>query len=469
MRVLLINLPHRHRLQRRYVASYYAPNFLVPPLELMTLGAVARQLPDWDVTLLDCMAEQLDLSHTISRVRALNPDVIVTMLGFEVCGDDLQTLAQLRRVVPRARVYAFGYLSTERPRQVLATGACHGLLINEPELTFGELLLRHQRGEEVAGLAGLATVDPDGEVVLGPERGRIEELDALPWADHTLVNLQAYNESFMPRPTGAIMSARGCAFSCTYCVRTFGRAMAYRSARSLADEVASLRDLGLDHIRFLDDTFTIKRQRVVELCERLSRQRPGLTWTALTRLDRVDPALLRRMRHAGCRRLYVGVESVSPRILELYKKRLTVEQIRDGIANIKAAGIEVSAFFIVGAPGETPEEIEQNIDFAIAADPDYIIVTRIQYWPGTDLHQELADKLRFTLSPTSCEPLPGEGIMSHQEYMQWEQRFYRQFYIRPRYMWRRLGTLARTPADVLEGLGRLASFVTSSQRTHDFI
>ena len=468
MRALLINLPHEHRLQRRYVASYYAPNFLVPPLELMTLGAVARQRDGWDITLLDCMAEELDLSRTLSRVRALCPDVVLTMLGFEVCGDDLDTLALLRRVIPRATVLAFGYLTTQRPEEALGRGACDALLLNEPEATFDEVLERIERGEPLAGLTGLATLE-DGELTVGPERPRILDLDALPFADHTLIKLQAYNESFMPRPTGAIMSARGCAFGCTYCVRTFGRKMAYRSAESLAEEVLSLRDLGIDHVRFLDDTFTIKRARVLELCQRLSHQPAGLTWTALTRLDRVDPELLSEMYRAGCRRLYVGVESISDRILKLYNKGLSAAQIRAGLAHIRASGIECSAFFIVGAPDETPEEIEQNIEFALEADPDYIIVTRIQYWPGTDLHEAHRHKLRFSMFPTSCEPVPGEGIMTHREYMRWEQKFYRRFYIRPRYMMRRMGTLLRTPADVLEGLGRLASFVTSRHRTRDFI
>ena len=472
MRVLLINLPHTYRLQRRYVASYYAPNFLIPPLELMTLGAVARQLPDWDVTLLDCMAEELDLDATLTRVRLLCPEVVVTMLGFEVCGDDLATLALVSRVLPRATVLAFGYLSTNRPEQVLEHGACHGLLLNEPEGTFRQVLEQLAHGQtlaQMAGMAGLATRDDAGEVVVGPERPRIKDLDALPFADHSLVQREAYNESFMPRPTGAIMSARGCAHSCTYCVRTFGKQMAYRSAASLADEVLSLRRQGFDHVRFLDDTFTLKRQRVVQLCALLSRQPAGLTWTALTRLDRVDPELLDKMYRAGCRRLYVGVESISPRILELYKKRLTAEQICAGLAHIRASGIESSAFFIVGAPDETPAEIEQNIEFALEADPDYIIVTRIQYWPGTELFADNVQRLRFSMFPTSCEPVPGEGIMTHREYMRWEQQFYRRFYIRPRYMARRMGTLLRTPADVLEGLGRLTSFVTNKHRTHDFI
>lgn len=468
MRLLLINLPGRTRLQRRYVASYYAPNFLIPPLELMQLGAVARKHPEVSVRLLDCMAEGLGYAGTVERLRRLRPELLVTMLGFEVCGDDLEVLARLRRELPGTRIYAFGYLPTQLPEAVLRQGACDGLFLGEPEPTFDELLTRLLRGERLEGLHGLACLR-DGVLVGASERPRIDDLDALPWADHTLIRREAYSESFMPRPTGVIMTARGCAFSCTYCVRTFGRLMRYRSAASLAAEVASLRRQGFQHVRFLDDTFTLDRGRVVELCQRLSRTEPGLTWTALTRLDRVDEDLLRRMRRAGCRRLYVGIESGSPRILELYKKRLTLDEVREKVPMIRRAGIEVCTFFIVGAPEETPEEIEASIRLALELEPDYIIVTRIQYWPGTDLFEEHREKLEFRLLPTSCEPLPGRGIMSHAEYMQWERAFYRRFYMRPRYMLRRVRTLTRTPADVLEGLARLGSFVLRPKVVRDFI
>ncbi len=468
MRLLLINLPGKTRLQRRYVASYYAPNFLIPPLELMGLSALARSRPGWDVQLLDCMAEELDLEATVARLRTMRPDMLVTMTGFEVCGDDLEILATLKRELPATRTFVFGYLPTHVPEQVLSRGAVDGIFLNEPEHTFSEVLGKLERGEELAGTPGLAWVE-DGETTISHERPRIDDLDALPWADHSTIRREAYRESFMPRPTGVIMSARGCSFSCTYCVRTFGKAMRYRSAASLAAEVASLRDQGFPHVRFLDDTLTIKRDRMVELCQRLSRQERGLTWTALTRLDRVDADLLTRMHRAGCRRLYVGIESASPRVLDLYKKRLSLEEIREKVPMIRASGIEVCTFFIVGAPSETPEEIEASIHLALELEPDYIIVTRIQYWPGTDLFAEHRENINFNLYPTSCEPAPGSGIMTHSEYMQWERRFYQRFYLRPKYIARRVKTLLRTPSDVLEGFGRLGAFVLDKGRERDFI
>ena len=467
MRVLLINLPARTRLMRRYVASYYAPNFLVPPLELMGLGAIAGQRPGCSVQLMDCVAEELDLAAAVDRARRFDPQVVVTMVGFEVCGEDLRTLAALGRALPGAQVFCFGHLPSQLPGDVLATGACDGVILDEPEHTFAEILDRIDGAQDLNGLKGLAR-RMDGELSTGSARGRIEDLDTLPWADHGLVPLDAYRESFMPRPVGAIMTTRGCPFPCTFCVRTYGREVRYRSAGSIADEVESLTRLGIRHVRFMDDTFTVDRNRVLDLCERL-RRGPRVTWTALTRLQQLDEELLARMQEAGCRRLYVGVESGSQRVLDLYRKGLTVEDIRRTVARISRTDIEVSAFFIVGAPGESGFEVEASIQLALELDPDYVIVTRIQYWPGTELFRTHRDQLEFSLDPTRCEPLERSGIPSHAQYLKWEQEFYRRFYLRPRYMRRRLTTLARTPGDVVEGLARLTAFVSQDRSQRDFI
>ena len=467
MRVLLINLPAGTRLMRRYVASYYAPNFLVPPLELLGVGGMAQMRPGFEVRLLDCVAEQLSLTGAVEEARRWDPAVVVTMVGFEVCSDDLHALARLRQALPGARVFAFGYLPTQMPAEVLALDACDGVLLGEPELTFGEVLDRLEAGEPFDGVPGLATWS-DGQVVMGPPRGRIQDLDALPWPDHSLLRLDAYRESFMPRPVGAIMSARGCPFSCTFCVRTFGRELRCRSAASIAEEVAAMGELGIRHVRFMDDTFTVDRKRVLEICDRLE-QGPRITWTALTRLQGLDRDLLERMRETGCRRLYVGVESGSQRILDLYDKGLAIEQIRDAVQRIQASGIEVSAFFIVGAPGESEFEVEASIRLALDLEPEFIIVTRLQYWPGTEMFEDNQHRIHFTLDPTRCEPVPRTGIPTHAQYLAWEQAFYRRFYLRPRYMVDRLATLARTPSDVLEGLARLATFVSRPRSSHDFI
>jgi anaerobic magnesium-protoporphyrin IX monomethyl ester cyclase len=467
VRVLLINLPARTRLMRRYVASYYAPNFLVPPLELMGLGAVAARRPGWRVQLLDCVAEALDLRGAIDRARGWEPQVVIALVGFEVCGEDLGSLAELRRALPEAGVFCFGHLPSQLPGEVLATGACDGVLLDEPEHTFDELLQRVEEGQELHGLPGFAHRVED-EVAVGPARGRIDDLDALPWPDHSLVPLAAYRESFMPRPIGAVMTARGCPFPCTFCVRTHGREVRYRSAASIAEEVEALVGMGIRHVRFMDDTFTVDRARVLDLCDRL-RRGPAVTWTALTRLKQLDEELLARMEEAGCRRLYVGVESGSQRILDLYRKGLSVEDIRRTVARIRRTSIEVSAFFIVGAPGETAFEVEASIQLALELEPDYVIVTRIQYWPGTELFRTHRDELEFSLVPTRCEPRARSGIPSHGQYLRWEQEFYRRFYLRPRYVGRRLATLARTPGDVVEGLGRLATFVGSGRAARDFI
>ena len=257
----------------------------------------------------------------------------------------------------------------------------------------------------------------------------------------------------MPGPIGAVMTARGCPYSCTFCARAWGDDVRYRSPASLRRELRGLYELGLRNVRFMDDTFTLKRERVVELCEGLQEELPGLRWTCLTRLDRVDPELCALMADAGCHRMYVGVETADPARLASYGKGLDHAAIERGVRAARGAGIEVCGFFIVGAPGETADDSLRAADYAIELDLDYVIVTGLQRWEGTALTEQLGDALdddeerRFDL----------------------ERRFYRRFYGRPRFIWNHIRRTVRHPRDTVLGALALSRFLAGQLRGRDLI
>jgi hypothetical protein len=129
--------------------------------------------------------------------------------------------------------------------------------------------------------------------------------------------------------------------------------LALRSAESVLREARLLvQEMGVRNLRFMDDTFNFSPARRRRICHGLLKLQP-LQWTALARLDRLDEPTVELMAHAGCRRLYVGVESGAERMLELYQKGATLAQMRHGIELIRRTGMEASAFFIVGGPTET--------------------------------------------------------------------------------------------------------------------
>ncbi|MBZ0254393.1 MAG: radical SAM protein, partial [Candidatus Methylomirabilis sp.] len=288
---------------------------------------------------------------------------------------------------------------------------------------------------------------------------------ALAWPDYSLIDPARYSESFFKGAIAPILTSRGCPHACTYCVRTYGKEVVYRSPESVLGEIEAALAHGIRRIRFMDDTFALNRRRCATILESILERGLGIEWSALTRVDGLDADLLALMRRSGCRRLYLGVESGSQRMLDAYKKGMTLDQARRAAGLVKAAGIEASGFFIVGAPEETEEDLAASIAFAKELDLDYVIVTRLQYWPGTDLFPEMAGRVRFSLVPTRVE-VP--GVRAYEAYYDWERRFYREFYLRPRYVARRARSLLRTPGDVLSGFRSLLAY-SFAKEARDFI
>ena len=462
-RVLLVNLPHHERVQRRWVASYYAPNFLIPPTELMGLASLLRDRAGAEIALVDAIAEGLTASDIASRYRAFEPDLVISLSGFRILNEDLAALGELRDALDAATVI-FGYLPSQAPDVVARHAGVDHVLIGEPEEPLLALVEALAAGEDPAGISGLATSRGD-EVVVGPARPRISDLDALPFPDHALVDLDLYNESFVPRPIGVVTSTRGCPYDCAFCVRAYGRKLVSRSWQSLAREIEELTRLGIRNVRFMDDTFTVESKRVIALCDWLERHHPEVRWTALTRLDRIDVELARAMARGGCRRLYVGIESADPDRLTAWGKGISIDQMRAGAAAARAAGIELSGFFIVGAPGETEAEVLRSADFAASLKLDFVIVTRLQYWMGTRLHRGEDGLIEFRLEGAE----PGIGPEHDAGLYRLEQLFYRRFYARPGYVVQRLPGLLRSPGDTLRSALEMGRYLAGSAPVRDFI
>ncbi|MDP8223835.1 MAG: radical SAM protein [Candidatus Lernaella stagnicola] len=463
LRIALVNPPFRRPVMRRFVASYFAPNFLLPPTDLLYVSAALKQRLGSQTDVIDCIARGFDRDGGVAAVTAAEPDVVFAQLGFATLESDLAFCDAVGRStgVP---VVAMGYLPTMFGREVLAASQLDAVVGGEPEIALGRLLEAWRDGESPSDIPGI-TARQDGRIVAGPPPERITDLDALPFPDHDAVDLNLYRETLLGSPIAAIFTARGCPYPCTFCVRTFGRMLVMRSAASvLAEAERVVTDLGIRKLRFMDDTFNINESRTVEICEGLQRLGP-LEWTALARLDRITPASVEHMARAGCRRLYVGVESGSDRMLREYKKGTDLATMRRAIGRIHQAGMEASGFFIVGGPSETRADFEASVAFAKETKLDYVIVTRLQYWPGTELFERVRDQLEVSVVPFRCQP---KDAAAYERHLRLERSFYRRFYFRPRTIWRQLRRYATRPGELLRGAIELGRYLLSSNK-EDFI
>jgi len=453
MRVLLYNPPSAVPMIRRYMCSYNAGENRYPCLELLSLAAVARSAGH-EVAYLDAVAENLPRREALSRAAAYAPDLTVSLLGLECLHEDLAEVRALKQRLPAARVGVAGYYPSREPEKCLAAGLDF-VLRNEPERGLLTLL---------AGTAGEGLA-LQGEI--GAEGGRLGdgEFAALPIPAHDLLKPELYYELGLGKRLATVQLTRGCPYPCTYCLRSFGRQTVRRRPEQVVAEFVALARLGFRTVRLLDDTFNLESSWTEEVCRGLIAARLPLRWSALSRVDTLRQGELALMRQAGCRRLFIGIESGSQAILDLYGKGYRADAIAAQVRQVRRAGLEAVGFFLLGAPGETRTDVLRSIDLAKQCDLDHVIATKLVLYPGTELasrHEELA----------MVDPWKGVHRFRDEEreaeIIRWEREFYREFYFSRRGVRTGFRTLLRDPGLALRALGGLAGFIwgRKSDRVH---
>ncbi|HUW14389.1 MAG TPA: radical SAM protein [Anaerolineae bacterium] len=265
----------------------------------------------------------------------------------------------------------------------IAVGGPHAAL--RPEW-FAEVR-RHSR-KDVVVVKGegedaiLALLDPcylDHWKDIGPdiEPERIINLDSLPvfpweyfWDEEFRHMYQwSYQHDKTLENVFTMNTTRGCPYGCEFCVvkELWGRKITGFSAGRVLDDIEYCRSLGAKAIYFREDNFTALKTRLRAICEGLKPD--PLPWICETRAD-VDLGLLYHMKEAGCKWVYVGVESLSQRMLDIYNKRITVEQVSKFFAECHALGIKTYASMIVGHPEETERDREITFDRIGRLQPD---------------------------------------------------------------------------------------------------
>jgi radical SAM superfamily enzyme YgiQ (UPF0313 family) len=262
------------------------------------------------------------------------------------------------------------------------------LVRGEGEETLPELIKALEAADtrnksSVADLRGIS-YRKNGAIVHNPQRPFINNLDMLPFPGrNSLVNKAKYNSEDM----GLLMTSRGCPYACSYCATTvWGRHIRYRSVDNVISEIKLIIDeYRTKQFTFKDDSFTVNRRRVMELCDRLIQEGLSISWECNTRVNLVDEEMLRRMKRAGCNSIKVGIETGSERIMGLINKKITFADCKKAAQLFRKAGIHWTGYFMMGLPGETKDDVYATLRFMKALKPDYASFSVYEPFPGTEL------------------------------------------------------------------------------------
>ncbi|MFH1190115.1 MAG: radical SAM protein [Candidatus Omnitrophota bacterium] len=217
-----------------------------------------------------------------------------------------------------------------------------------------------------------------------------KEIDSFPFPDRDIIDIKSYKYYLDGRPATTVISSRGCPFGCNFCANNaWGKTLRMRSPQNVYEELELLKDkYGYRAFMFFDDTMTVDRKRMKEICALLKRL--DIIYRCFIRSDTVDAEVLSAMRSSGCVEVGVGIESGSQRILNTVNKGETVKKNMEAIKLCHGSGIRVKGFVIIGLPGENEESIGETIDFLDEAGLDDLDVTVYTPYPGSLIYKNKA-------------------------------------------------------------------------------
>ncbi len=388
MKALLIHPPTDHMITTNVPKAVDEKTGVYPPIGLLYVAAGARQWTDAQVEVLDAPALHMDQAAIGCRVSEFAPDIVGIQAMTFTLVDVIQTVCTVKAARPETHVTLGGPHVNLYPTETLSIPGVDSLVLGEGERTFAELVCALADGGKPGDVEGVVVMT-NGQPSAGTARPLEKHLDDLPHPARDLLDTSLYWSALArKRPITTMMTSRGCPMKCVFCDRPhLGKSFRYRSASSVVEEMEQCVNAGIPELFLYDDTFSLRRRRVFEVCEEIERRKLKVHWDVRVRADTLDDEVVAAMKRAGVTRMHIGVESGSPRILEIIRKGITVDQAHQAFNLCRRHGVTSLAYFMLGNPTETRQDIEMTMDFMRKCRADHAHIAITTPFPGTELYR----------------------------------------------------------------------------------
>jgi len=448
MKILLINPTTFNMLPTMLPKSVDEVRGYNPPLGILYLAAYLQKHSEHQVEILDCQVEELDYKQIGNKIQEKNPDAIgLTTMTFTLI--DVLNIAKIaKKINSEIKIILGGPHIDIYPKETINQPCVDYLVLGEGEIPLKNLLDNIDSTNNLRQIRSI--VFKDNHKIINTGRAELnQDLDSLPFPARHLTHYKKYSSVLSKtNPVTTMFTSRGCPYNCLFCDRpTLGKIFRARSAKNVVDEMEECQKMGIKEILIYDDTFTVNRQRVIDICSEIQKRNLNINWDVRARVDTVDENLLKAMKVSGCQRIHYGVEAGTQKILDVLRKGITLEQVEKAFRLSRKIGLETLAYFMIGSPTETKEDILETIKFAKKLKPDFAHITITTPFPSTDLYRMgLEQKIwpndhwqKFAENPHSdFLPPVWEKNLTKEELVILNQKAYRSFYFRPRYLFKKL-------------------------------
>lgn len=419
-----------------------------PPLGLAYLSAILKK--DHDVLVLDALAEGYKEEAIVDkefirygllpeeikkRIECFSPDVVGISCLFSAQAKNVLKICELVKGVDKKIITITGGAHPSAlPEEMLRDNNVDFAVVGEGEETLRKLLgyIENKRDADLKDLDGIG-FKYNGAVNVNRKGKYITELDSLPFPDWEAFPLEKYFSINAPHGGAAknvpflpVITSRGCPFECIFCSvhNLWGRNYRKRSVENVLTELEYLvNKFGVKEIQFEDDNLTLDKERAKKIFRAMSDRHLDLSWSVPNgvAVQTLDDEMLELMKTSGCYSMAIGVESGDEYVLKnMIGKPIRLEMVKPVINKAKKLGIETTAFFVVGFPGETPAQLKNTFRLAENLDVDNVNLSFANPLPGTRLYEACKEKglingdLDYTRSISDRPIFPTEAYTTYK-------------------------------------------------------
>ncbi len=414
----------------------------LPPIGLMYVAA-ALEKAGFIVHMLDNYLTKKPTAEVKELITKLNPAIVGITCGSATYPRCIETAKAIKEARPDCKIVVGGWHASYKPDSLLANPEIDYVVMGEGERAITQLAQALTSGDEAkaATIAGVG-YRRNGENIKNTPQF-IENMDEIPYPARHLLPLEQYDrviEFLDAKPADVMSISRGCVFSCGFCEtrKLWGNICRGFSPQRVIGEIEDLqRRYGTKGIYFINDNFTLRKEKTIEFCNLMIEKKLNLEWVCDTRVDLVTDELLALMAKAGCKTIWFGVESASPKILRRIGRNTTPEQVEKAFKLCKKHGIKTACSFMLGLPDETLADMEASLKFAKKIDPDWCQFNTFIAYPDSKLYNELLESGKYIKLDEFLLAVKSDEY-TYEDLQNVQRRFFKEFHMTPKQIYKRV-------------------------------
>ena len=448
MKILLINPPRFNEIMGNNPSIIEEERGYNPPLGLLYIASYIKEHTNHEISIVDSQVEKLDYQSLKAKIALEKPDIVgITAMTMTLI-DVVKTTRIVKEVDDTIKVVLGGPHVNLFPNETIKIESIDYLVLGEGEEVFNDLIEAIDFNAEMEKIPGIV-FKKNGKVINTGSRPHIKNLDDIPFPARRMVPYKKYSSLlFKGEVVTTIFSSRGCPFRCSFCDRPhLGKVFRARSAQNVVDELEACVQLGINQFLFYDDTFTVNKKRVIDICNDILKRELSISWDIRARVDTVDEEIIMHLKKAGCQGIHYGIEAGTEKVLKILNKGITINHAKKIFDLTRKYKIPILAYFMIGNPKETLDDIYTTFEVMKSLKPDYVHMTILTPFPGTKIyHDGLAKGIikkdywkEFAANPRSDFVAPHwDEMFTKDELNDLLVRGYRSFYLNPLYVLKRI-------------------------------